>query len=106
MTTAFDTIGDATLSAWREVPGVRVQTRSFKHARRLSQRSDGRLIAWGVSGGYLRVFWFKRGMAWAARLIKRYTRNETPTNAGNISPIPPSRASERETDRLVSEFTR
>ena len=29
----------------------------------------------------LRTYEFKRGVAWAGRLIGRYTRNETPTNA-------------------------
>ena len=77
-----ETIGTHPLCAWLAAPGVTwVQTREPKFARKLSQRSDSRLIARGVAGGYLRTFEFQQGLAWARRLIARYTRNETPTNA-------------------------
>jgi hypothetical protein len=77
-----ETIGDRWLSAWQVAPGVVwVQTRSPQFARKLSQRSDSRLVAHGVAGGYLRTFEFQHGLAWARRLIARYnTRNETATN--------------------------
>ena len=76
------TIGDWTLRAWQTGPGVVwVQTTDPKHARRLSQRRDSRLVGEGVAGGYLRIFSFRHRMAWAKRLIDRYTRNEKATNA-------------------------
>ena len=87
-----ETIGDRWLCAWQTAPGVVwVQTRDPKHARRLSQRKDSRLVASGVAGGYLRTFEFPHGLAWAARLIGRYTQNETPTNARINSPACPLR---------------
>lgn len=80
-------IGDRWLSAWQVAPGVCwVQTRSPQFARKLSQRSDSSLVVRGVAGGYLRTFSFPHGLAWARRLIDRYTRNEMPTNAVIKSP--------------------
>jgi len=74
-------IGDRWLSAWLAAPGVTwIQTRSPFYARKLAQRSDSRLVARGVAGGYLRTFEFQRGLAWAVRLIGRYSKNGTPTN--------------------------
>ena len=82
------TIGDRTLSAWRVAPGfVWVQTRDAKLARKLAQRGDAKLRAWGVAGGYLRTFEFQHGLAWARRLIGRYTRNEAATNGDISDPI-------------------
>jgi hypothetical protein len=82
-----ETIGDRKLCAWLVAPGTTwVQTRSPQFARKLSQRSDSRLVARGVAGGYLRTFEFHHGLAWARRLIARYTRNEMATNAGINSP--------------------
>jgi len=80
-------IGDRWLCAWQVAPGVVwVQTRSPQFARKLSQRGDSQLRAVGVAGGYLRTFEFPHGLAWARRLIDRYTANETPTNAVIKSP--------------------
>lgn len=85
-------IGDHWLSAWQTAPGVAwVQTRSPQFARKLSQRSDSRLIVRGVAGGYLRTFEFHHGLAWARRLIARYSPNETPTNARINPPACPPR---------------
>lgn len=83
-----DTIGNRELSAWQVASGaVWVQTNSPQFARKLSQRSDSRLVVRGVSGGYLRTFEFQHGLAWAGRLIARYqTKCETPTNARKIAP--------------------
>jgi len=67
-----------------------VQTRSPQFARKLSQRNDSRPVVRGVAGGYLRTFEFEHGLAWARRLIARYTRNETPTNGGIIPPVRPA----------------
>ena len=82
-----ETIGTRELSAWPVAPGVTwVQTRSPQFARKLSQRSDSRLVVRGVAGGYLRTFEFQHGLAWARRLIARYTTtDETPTNARKTS---------------------
>lgn len=79
-----ETIGDHVLCAWTVAPSVIwIQTRDPKHARRLEQRADGRLVARGVLGGYLRTFEFQgRTLAWAERLIDRYSANETATNSG------------------------
>jgi hypothetical protein len=78
-----DTIGDYWLSAWRVSPNVSwVQTRSPQFARKLTQRSDSRLVMRGVAGGYLRTFEFRHGLAWARRLITRYrSKNEMATKA-------------------------
>lgn len=82
------TIGNRGLSAWQVAPGVVwMQTRSPQYARKLSQRSDSRLVVRGVTGGYLRTFELAHGLAWAERLIRRYTRNETATNARIIPPF-------------------
>jgi len=83
-----DTIGDRWLSGWLVTPGVTwIQTRSPQFARKLSQRSDSRLVARGVAGGYLRTFEFPHGLAWAGRLIARYTKNGTATNARKSAPV-------------------
>lgn len=81
-------IGTRELSAWQPVSGVTwVQTRSPQFARKLSQRGDSRQVACGVAGGYLRTFEFRHGLAWARRLITRYTAAETATNARKSSPV-------------------
>lgn len=87
----IETIGNHELSAWLVAPSATwIQTRSSQFARKLSQRSDGRLVARGVAGGYLRTFEFQRGLAWARKLIARYTRNDEPTNERFSSPILPT----------------
>jgi hypothetical protein len=87
-----ETIGDRSLSAWLVAPGVtRVQTPSPQFARKLSQRSDSRLVVHGVAGGYLRTFEFQHRLAWARRLIARYTKNGTATNARKSAPVCPPR---------------
>jgi len=83
-----ETIGDRWLSAWLVAPGTCwVQTRSAEFARKLSRRSDGKLVARGVAGGFLRTFEFPHGMAWARRLIDRYQSAETVTNAQKSAPV-------------------
>ena len=75
-------VGDRDLCAWQPVRGiVWVQTRNPNHARRMAKRSDGKLVAWGVAGGYLKTFEFQQSMAWAIRLLNRYTAAETTANA-------------------------
>jgi len=73
-------IGDRDLCAWQPVRGIWwVQTRNPNHARRLAQRQDGRLVARGVAGGYLRTFEFAKPGCWGARLLARYTAAEKAT---------------------------
>ena len=75
-------IGDRELCAWQPVSGITwVQTRNPKHARRMAQRKDGRVVAVGVAGGFLRTFEFVQPLSWAMRLMARYTANEKATNA-------------------------
>jgi len=92
-------IGSLDLAAWQVAPGVCwVQTRDPKHARRLAQRSDSGLVARGVAGGYLRTFEFRHGLAWAGRLIARYTGNGTTTNAGFSGSASPNSAGNVQTE--------
>ena len=51
------------------------------HTRRMAKRIDGKLVAWGMAGGYLKTFEFQQSMAWAIRLLNRYTAAETTANA-------------------------
>jgi hypothetical protein len=86
-------IGTNDLCAWQPVAGITwVQTRSPRFARKLSQRRDSRLVAWGVEGGYLRTFEFHQRLAWARRLIARYTRHDEATNEGKSAPPSPAGA--------------
>ena len=83
-----ETIGDRWLSAWQVASGTKwLQTRSPQFARKLSQRSDSRLVVRGVAGGFLRTFEFPHGLAWAGRLIARYTKNGMATNARNAASV-------------------
>ncbi len=50
-------VGDRDLCTWQPVRGiVWIQTRNPKHARRLAKRLDSRLVATGVTGGFLEDF--------------------------------------------------
>jgi len=92
-------IGSRKLCVWQPAPGVTwIQTRSAQFARKLSQRGDSRLIVRGVVGGYLRTFEFHHSLAWACRLIARYTAAETPTNERKNSPACPTNAPELKLD--------
>ena len=74
--------GGRDLCAWQPVRGVVwVQTRNPNHARRIAKRSDGRLVAYGVAGGYLKTFELLRSLPWAVRLMNRYTAAEMTANA-------------------------
>jgi hypothetical protein len=74
-------IGDHDLCAWQPVRGiVWMQTRNPKHARCLAKRGDGRLVAYGVAGGYLKIFEFRQSLAWAVNLMNRYTAVEVTAN--------------------------
>jgi hypothetical protein len=80
--TAVNTvIGCYALCAWQPALGTTwVQSRSPEFTRKLDQRSDSRLVLWGVAGGYLRTFEFKHDLAWARRLILRYVAELKATN--------------------------
>jgi hypothetical protein len=83
------TIGISEISAWQPSRGtIWIQTRLPQFARKLSQRRDCRLVVRGVSGGYLRTYEFHRDIAWAGRLIRRYTLGVIATNAAVIAPNP------------------
>jgi hypothetical protein len=76
-----DTLGNPVISAWQVAPGACwLQTSSARHARRLSQRSDTRIVGKGVAGGFLRIFEVNQPLAWAKRFIARHETNEEPTN--------------------------
>ncbi len=88
-----EAIGGRELCAWQPERGVVwVQTREPRHARRLGQRSDGRLVARGVAGGYLKTFEFRRSLAWAQRLMKRYMAGEAATSAASGRVVCPARS--------------
>jgi hypothetical protein len=83
-------IGGGNLCAWQPVKGITwVQTRSPRHAGRLSKRGDGRLVVRGVGGWYLKTFEFRRSLVWAVRLINRYAVAETTANAALIRAVCP-----------------
>ena len=87
-----DAIGTRELSAWQTRPGfVWLQSRSPKYSGKLSRRSDARLVAVGVAGGFLRTFEFRHSLSWARKLIARYTTSETRTNARLNAPTCPAR---------------
>ena len=74
-------VGDRDLCAWQPARGiVWVQTRDPKHARGLAKRKDGRLVVRGVAGGFLRIFEFRQSLAWALRMVKRFTADEVTAN--------------------------
>ena len=68
-----DTFGTPELCTWRVGPRTcRFQTTRPDLARKLSQRSGTRLVAWSVAGGYLRVF-EETIKPWRARdLVRRF----------------------------------
>ena len=74
----LDSIGEPDLCAWAvslRPPCDWIQTTSPRFTDRLRVRMDTRMVAWGIQGGYLRIFAAARGMSWARRLIERYTRS-------------------------------
>ena len=89
--TLGDVIGTAEISAWQTAPGVTwIQTRSPEYARKLARRSDARLVAVGVNGGFLRTFVFRHSLKWARTLLARYTAGVTVTNARKTAPESPA----------------
>ena len=49
-----------------------IQTREPQLARKLSRRSDTRLVGIGVAGGFLRIFEIRRPPSFVRRLTARY----------------------------------
>jgi hypothetical protein len=63
----------ALISEWPVAPGIWwIQTREPRMARKLSRRTDTRLVAIGVAGGFLRIFEMRRSPAFVRHLIGRY----------------------------------
>jgi hypothetical protein len=61
------------LSSWSVATGVSwIQTDDPGFARKLSKRSDTRLVAVGVAGGFLRIFEMERSPAFMRSLVVRY----------------------------------
>jgi len=61
------------ISEWPvESGGWWIQTREPRLARKLSRRSDTRLVAVGVDRGYFRIFEIRRPPSFVRRLIARY----------------------------------
>lgn len=89
----YDAIGDRLLSAWLVAPSsVWIQTRLPRHARRLAQRSDTRLVARNHAGEFLRTFEANRPIGWAAALIARYQAKQKATNEAFLPPEAPRAA--------------
>jgi hypothetical protein len=71
---AHETVGTSICSAWKVAPKtVWVQTRSPQLAKKLKQVGGYKEVAFGVLGGYLRTFEFKKSLAWARSWIARHT---------------------------------
>lgn len=63
----------SSLSSWVIGSGISwIQTTEAQFARKLAKRSDTRLVAVGVAGGFLRIFAMRRSPAFMRRLIARY----------------------------------
>ena len=92
LTENYPTFGTSQLCVWRHAPrACRFQTRNPVFARKLSQRSKACLVAYSVSGGYLRVFQ-EPIKPWRARnLVERYL---APTNGAFFPGAPPQHAPE------------
>lgn len=81
MNTAFDIIGNDDLSAWRVEDGVCwIQSRQPVFTNLLRKRSDCRLVAWSVTGAYLRTFEIKHPLRFVRQLLRRYIADLTAAN--------------------------
>ena len=95
-----DTIGNSAISAWLAASGVCwIQTSSARHARRLSQRSDTRMVGKSVAGGFLRTFEVQRPLSWAKRFIRSHEKNEEPTNGAVLVQESPTSRREKKLAR-------
>ena len=83
-------IGTDAICAWQPAPGITwVQCRAAEHANRLAKRRDSRLVVRGMAGGYLKTYEFRHSLAWAKRLIRRYTRQNHSANERLSTPATP-----------------
>ena len=86
MNDPFKTFGPPELCTWRYWPGIcGFQTTSARFARKLSQRSRARLIAWSVNKGYLRIFEEEIQPWRARRLVTRYLKATNGTFSENAA---------------------
>jgi hypothetical protein len=75
MSDSFKTFGSQELCTWCCGVGIsRFQTNSPRFARKLSQRSNAKLVAWSVNKEYLRVFQEPIEPWRARRLVRRYLK--------------------------------
>ena len=96
MSDSFKTFGSRQLSTWCCGSGIsRFQTNSPLFARKLSQRSNARLVAWSVNKEYLRVFQEPIEPWRARRLVSRYLKATNEAFPDGVShqrtPKPPRR---------------
>ena len=64
---------EGSLCSWPVESGVSwIQTNDAGFSRKLAKRSDTRLVAVGVAGGFLRIFEMQRPPAFMRSLIARY----------------------------------
>ena len=83
-------IGADEISAWQPGPSITwVQCRAAEHANRLAKRRDASLVVRGMAGGYLKTYEFRQSLAWAERLIHRYTRKNHTANERLSTPERP-----------------
>ena len=81
------TYGPPELCGWQVAPGVfRFQTSSPEIARKLSKRSKGRLVAWGINS-FLRIYQEPMPRRQAISLVDRYLVS---ANSGFFDPERPS----------------
>ena len=98
MNDPFKTFGPPELCSWRHAPGVcRFQTTSPRFARKLSQRSRARLVAWSVSKGYLRIFQEEIQPWRARRLVIRYLKAANGGFSESVGQSQPLKTAERVT---------
>src|SRR5215831_12922148 len=92
MNDPFKTFGPPELCTWRYGSGVcRFQTTSPRFARKLSQRSRARLVAWSVNKGYLRIFQEEIQPWRARRLVTRYLEAANEAFSENLAQPQPLR---------------
>ncbi len=74
ITTGFAIVNFRAPSAWRVAPGVVwLQVHEARLTEALKKVTGWKLVAYGVAGGYLRIFEFHRPLAWALDWITRHT---------------------------------
>jgi len=96
--TDAETFGTTELCAWRVAPGVFwFQTRRPDIAEKFRHRRSARLVAWSVSGGYLRTFEEAMEPKRARDLVRRFLTVSNKPFLGRKRPL--SRRNRREASR-------